>query len=80
MTCIEQQANSVLDFCAEDRQDMLLRSCAGSALSCGTTHFASCSAGDALRPVILHAFGGLYLDLDVVRHTYRLPCFGDPSA
>ena len=22
--------------------------------------------GDALRPLILHAFGGLYLDLDVV--------------
>jgi hypothetical protein len=24
-----------------------------------------CDAGDALRPFLLHAFGGLYLDLDV---------------
>lgn len=24
--------------------------------------------GDALRPLILHAMGGLYLDLDVVRY------------
>ena len=31
-------------------------------------HVRQCSAvGDALRPLILHAYGGLYLDLDVVR-------------
>ncbi len=23
-------------------------------------------AGDALRPLILHAYGGMYIDLDVV--------------
>ena len=24
-----------------------------------------CNAGDALRPFLMHAFGGLYIDLDV---------------
>ena len=28
-------------------------------------HLVHCNAGDALRPFLMHAFGGLYIDLDV---------------
>ena len=52
-----------------------LRHCASLEHSaCGATGLPLCVAGDALRPLILHAFGGLYLDLDVVRRTG--PCLG----